>query len=363
MPLLWRYLLKDYLKILLLSTFVFVCILLVMRAQEIARFAILSSEGIGVFLFILYQIPYILPFALCISTLIASMLTMQTLTTSHEITAFRCAGATLSSLLSPILLASLFLCIANFMIISELAPKCKLSSSTLLYETASSNPLILFRKNKFLKIKDSYVDMNFTDNDDLAENVIFAFKDSSSSKLSLILAKSLKLAGKELIGSDLSLFSNLQTKKNYDDLLLENQKQMTIDAGKISALLQKSKQQIKFEHLSTKYLLLKRKLDRGTKKTRKEYFFEVSKRAFFTFSPFTFTLLGLSFGLQIGRKLNRSKMAKVSLLILFIFVCYLLAKAMHKSPPLALVIFILPHPVIFAICKLRLKKIEKGIEV
>ncbi|MCH9630731.1 MAG: hypothetical protein S4CHLAM37_07350 [Chlamydiia bacterium] len=363
MPLLWRYLLKDYFKILLLSTLVFVCILLVMRAQEIARFATLSSGGLGVFLFTLYQIPYILPFALCISTLIAAMLTMQSLTSSHEVTAFRCAGAALRSLISPILLASLFLCIVNFMIISELAPKCKLSSSSLLYETASNNPLILFRKNKFLKIKDSYVDMNFTDNDSLAENVIFAFKDSSSNKLSLILAKSLELAGKELVGSDLSLFSSLQTKADFDDLLLENQQQMTIDAGKISTLLQKSKQQIKFEHLPTKQLILKKKMGPKTKKVKKEYFFEVSKRAFFTFAPFTFTLLGLSFGIQIGRKLNRSKMAKVSLLILFIFVCYLLAKAMHKSPPLALTIFILPHPIIFAICGLRLKKIEKGIEV
>lgn len=362
MPLFWRYLLKDYFKILILSLVCFICVLLVMRAQEIARFATLSSGASKVFLFTLYQIPYILPFALCISTLIGSMITMGSLTSSHEITAFRCAGISFMTLLTPVLLTSLFLCLLNFMIISEMAPRCRLSSSKMLYETAADNPLILFRKNKFLKIKDSYVDMHVHDSDDAAENVLLAFKDASSGKLSLFLAKSLEIIQNELVGKKISLISSIETRETFDDLLLENQESMKMQAKKLSTLLQKSNQKIRYEHLPTKLLILKHKSEKKEIKARKEFFFESTKRAFFTLCPLTFTLLGLSFGLQIGRNPKGAKLIKVSLYILMIFTCYLLAKALHKSPPLALALFILPHPLVFTLCRARLKKLERGQE-
>lgn len=363
MPVFWRYFLKSYIKTFLLSLIVFVCALLIMRLQEIARFASLSLQGKEVFLFILYQIPYILPFSLCISTLLASLLCMQGFSESHELTAFRCSGISLSELLFPIGLFSLFLCLLNFLVVSEIAPSCKRSSSKLLYQTATSNPLLLFRKAKFLKIKDSYVLIDMKENDSCAENLVFAFRSPSSQKLNLILAKSLYVENGSLFGKNLTLFSPLEKKEGFDDLLVENEGAMHIDSADFSSLLQKETPALRYEELSIKNLLLKKSSESHLRKSSKEAHFELSKRLFFTLSPFTFTLLGLVFGLQVGRRAKRPAAFFASCLIILLFLCYFLAKALHSHVYLSLFFFTFPHPFIFLLCLRRVKLLNQGKEL
>ena len=73
MPILWRYLLGNYLRILCLCFLSFIAVLLILRLDEIAHFATLGPEGQPLLRFIAYQIPYILPIALPISSLIAAI--------------------------------------------------------------------------------------------------------------------------------------------------------------------------------------------------------------------------------------------------------------------------------------------------
>src|SRR3569832_1685770 len=92
MPILWRFLLKSYFQVFLLCMTSFIAALFVMRFKDIAEFATLNSDALSIFLFSLYQLPYVLPLAIPISCVIASMLLFQKLSHYQELTALRAAG-------------------------------------------------------------------------------------------------------------------------------------------------------------------------------------------------------------------------------------------------------------------------------
>lgn len=119
MPIIWRYLLSQYLKVLLFCSAAFVLLLLTLRLEEIAHFATLGPQGLYIFLYIYYQIPYILPIALPISALIAAIILFRRLSRLHELTAMRAAGLPLTAILTPLLIAAGFLSAANFYIVSK----------------------------------------------------------------------------------------------------------------------------------------------------------------------------------------------------------------------------------------------------
>ena len=123
-PILWRYALQGYLRVFFLSVCTFIAVLLVSRFKEIARFAALSSDPLKTGLFLVYQFPLILPMAIPISALIASILLFQRLSRTYELTALRASGLSLGSILSPLLFGSLLPSLLNFSLAAEISPLC-----------------------------------------------------------------------------------------------------------------------------------------------------------------------------------------------------------------------------------------------
>ena len=134
--------------------------LLVLRFQDIARFAAAGTSGGHVCLFALLQIPYILPIAIPVSCLIAAILLFQRLSHSHELTAFRACGISLRSIATPLLFAGGVLALINATMTCEIAPRSRLMAKGLLYQVAASNPLLLFQKNSPIKFKNAYIDIH-----------------------------------------------------------------------------------------------------------------------------------------------------------------------------------------------------------
>ena len=111
MPFVWRLLLRNYFQVFFLCMSGFISILLVTRVQEIARLAAVNSQIGKIFLFTLFQIPYILPIAIPISGLIAAILLLNRLSHTHELTAFRASGIGVKTLGTPLLMAAFLLSI------------------------------------------------------------------------------------------------------------------------------------------------------------------------------------------------------------------------------------------------------------
>ena len=360
MPLLWRYLLRSYFQVFLLCVGGFIAILLVTRVQEIARLASLNSHFGKLCLFTLFQIPYILPIAIPISGLIAAILLLQRLSHTQELTAFRALGIGVKTLATPLLMAAFLLSVINFAIVTEITPRCRYHSHNLIQSVTMINPLFLM---KMLKAQDSYVDMKMTHLGKEAKEIIFAVKNESNDRLSLMIAKKFAIEDNLMTGKNVAIISNIaENEPFYDNLIIENQEMMSTSASALSSLMQKRTQRIGMEHLPMKTLLQTFSDPNVKIKTVKRAKFELCRRIFFPVITFAFTLLGFSLGMQIGRGRKKWGIYIAILLSSLTFICSIAAKSFQLVPYKVLFFYTLPLPILFFASYRFQKRIIGGIE-
>lgn len=362
-PLVWRYLLRNYFQVFFLSVFAFIGVLLVLRFQEIARFATSGASFLKVSLFTILQIPYILPIAIPVSCLIAAMLLFQRLSHTHELTALRTLGFSLKTLITPLLFAGAFLSLINFTIASEISPKCRSKSKSLIFEIVSSNPLFLLQKESLVKLKSLYFDLKTLKAGQAAEDVILVIKNSSNERLALISAASLTLEGKLLKGKEVSIVSTVDSKTaGYDHLVIENQKEMNTEAMQLSQFIQTADWIGSYDYLTLKKIFAKDRIKNGYFTLSKTAQLEVVRRLSIALAAFTFTVIGLSFGMHISRNHSKRGVIYVIALASLFLVCFICAKSLKYAPWLSTLIFLLPHPVILFFSFQFMRSIQEGRE-
>ncbi|MBX7066132.1 MAG: LptF/LptG family permease [Parachlamydiales bacterium] len=351
MSVLWRYALQSYLKVFLLSVSTFIAVLIIARFKEIARFTALSGDFAMTGLFILYQIPTILPIAIPISALIASLLFFQRISRSFELTALRASGLSLKKIIGPPLGASLLLTVLNFTICAEIAPFCRREGKTMLYHKTSSNPLLLLQRQKLVKIKSTFLDMEVKDDETIKDLTLIA-PNAGTGRLSLISAKKLWLEKDELIGKDLAVISYLRAEPGFDNLIIENQQLMTTSAPLLSTALKRNRSRLDINAYSFKMLQLHAK--------PKQAHIEMLRRISLSFAAFSFTFLGCAFGIEEGRNPSKKNLFYALLLTLSVLMSYLMGKGLKSSQLLATFAFLLPHPFIWLCSTIHLLRITKG---
>lgn len=330
----------------------FILVLIVARFKTIARFTALTGDFSKTGLFIVYQIPTILPIAIPISALLASLLLFQRFSRTFELTALRASGVSLSSILSPLLMSSLLIALFNFSICAEIAPYCRRESKTLLYKETSENPLLLLQRQKLVKIKHAYLNMKEVKDDETIKDLLLIAHNESNHRLNLISARKLHLNGEELIGSDLSIISYLKSDQGFDHLIIENQSSMSTSAPLLSSALKKNRPHFDLNALNLRMLRLTHKA--------KQARIEILRRITLSLAAFSFTLLGCTFGIEQGRNPSKRNLFYALLLTLSVLLSYLLGKELKSLPFLATLAFLLPHPFIWGCSILHLHRISKG---
>ena len=351
MTILWRYALQSYLRVFLLSVSTFITVLIVARFKDIARFTALAGSFGKTGLFIVYQIPTILPIAIPISALIASLLLFQRLSRTYELTALRASGLSLSKILAPLILGSLFLSLVTFSICTEIAHYCRREGKTLIYHETSENPLLLLQRQKLVKLKHAYLNMAVK-NDETTEDLTLIVHNDSNERLSLLSAKKLWIQDEELLGDDLAIISYLNSDKGFDSLIIENQSSMSTSAPLLSSALKKNRPRLDINALSLKMLRLSKK--------EKPAQIEMLRRVSLSMAVFSFTFLGCAFGIEEGRDPKKKNLLFAALLTLSVLMSYLLGKELKNFPELATAAFILPHPFIWLCSIFHLRRIAKG---
>ncbi len=333
-------------------------VLLVSRFKQIARFAALSSDWLKTGLFVVYQFPLILPMAIPISALLASLLLFQRLSRTYELTALRASGLSLRSILAPLLFISLFLSLLNFSFCSELAPFCRRESKTLLYQETSENPLLLMQRQKLVKIKNVYLSMKIKDEGKSAKDLILIAQNNQ--RLSLIAAKSLHVIGEELLGKDVAIISHLYSEKeeSFDTLVIENQACMSTAAPVLSAALKKNRPRLEANTLSLPMLRI-RSVENGKHALGARI--EILRRISLSIAVFSFTLLGAAFGIEQGRTPSKKGLLYIFCLTLTVLISYLLGKELKNWLIPAIVAFFAPHILIWITSILQLRRISKGL--
>lgn len=364
MPIIWRYLLRSYFQVLLLCVTAFIGVLLVLRFQEIARFAASGAPLLKVAFFTLLQVPYILPIAIPVSCLIAAILLFQRLSHTHELTALRTCGCGLKTITAPLLFAGFFLTLATFSIASDVSPRCRSLSKQQILEMAAANPLFLLQKESMIKLKNAYYDIGVLKANRYAEDVLIVAKNTSNGRMTVMSAKELSLKGDLLKGEKVAFISSVdpKTQGGFDRLVIENQAEMNTKAANMSQFLQAADLSTNYEYLSSRSILALDFAKKGRFVISKSARVELAKRLSISLAAFTFTMIGLAFGMQISR--NRSKkgiVRAISLAALFL-VCFIAAKSFRHSPSIATAILLFPHPLIILLCFKSMKSIQRGVE-
>lgn len=356
-----RYLLQNYLKVLLLSVISFITILLVSRLSEIAHFATLGAPISYLALFTLYQIPYILPLAIPISCLLSSVILFQRLSHTRELVALRAGGLSLKQIIAPLLIAGVFLSLLCFYIVSELATTSHLATRKMAYELTSKNPLLLLQSAKIAKLKGAFVQMDPVQNGRSAQDLVIALNNRANKRLCLCLAKKVDMIEGEMRGEKVNLISSIPGGE-IDHLMLENQEKLSSSAPEFARILRKKGWKIANDHLKFSLLRVRAEHFRKEGKSSAKCFSEMARRLSLGIAAFTFTLLGVSFGMEISRNQTKRGIVYVLILSAFALLTFFVGKELDHIFWLATTLFLLPHLLIVAASLWTLSRVHRGIE-
>lgn len=382
MPIIWRYLLSQYVKVLCLCTIAFIAVLLTTRLDEIAHFATLGSEGYYVLWFTLNQIPYVLPIALPISCLISAILLIQRLSRSHELTAFRASGMALNQILTPILVAAACLSLLNFYIVSEAATNSHLATGSIKNELRSINPLLLLHNKHLVRLKGLYFDiLGPSKLGETASDVVLAMPNKSNNRINLMIAKKLTASPVAITGKNITLISSLgdDEREQFDSMMLENIEKVTTSIQDFSQLMQKKVWALNNDHLKLSLLLVRLNEEskllakaREEKKPESELkqiqrslnrgYSEIIRRVSLAVAIFTFTLMGAAFGVSISRYHSSRGVFFVIGLAALYMIAFFAAKGVDHLFIASSLLYLVPHLVIILLSLWVLNRAAKGVE-
>lgn len=363
MPLLWRQLIKSYLRVFLLCLMGFITLLLVLRFQDIARFAASGAPRAHLFKFIAYQIPYILPLAIPVSCLISAILLFQNMSRHSELTALRASGFGLFPIIFPVLFCGLFLTLINFTISSEITQRCRAASKSLARQITRINPLCILHKEKFVKLNDSYIDMKVLKSGNYSEDVIFIMPSLSNQRLGLIIAKKLYLKGANLIGENVTFISSLNSKipEGYDHLMIENQTKMKTESSKFARYLHSNDWNLRYHYLSLRMFQAKRLVEKNAGiQINSRAFQEICRSISLSLATLTLTLIGVAFGIESAKKSHMKNLFWAISLTAFFIISLMGAKSIRHDPLMLMLCYLLPHLLIIVACIWKFQFIERG---
>jgi len=354
-PIFWRYALISYGKIFSLSVASIVSILIVSRFKEIAHFAVLCANLPKTALFALCQIPFILPMAIPLSSLIASFFLIQKMSRSYETTALRAAGFSLLQIIAPLLLLSGFLALCNFTLSAKITPFCAQKSLSILYQEAAPNPLLLLQRRKPIKLHNTHLQIQ----EEAGQIVDFLLvaHNHSSNRLEFVSAKELDIEQELLVGEKVAVVSRSVGQDAEPTLLIENQAHMTMPASFVSDFLLKRPPKITVHGLDFPRLL--QQAQHGGRKGAAALT-ELFRRSSLSLSVFTFTLLGAAFGFEFSRAPGRRNTVYTLVLALLLLSSYFLGKGLRDHAILSAGSFLLPHCLVWIIATYRLYRMAHG---
>lgn len=381
MPVAWRYLLGQFLKVFLLCLLSFIAILLTTRLDEIAHFATLGSEGLLILWFTLHQIPYVLPIAIPISSLISVIILVQRLSQTHELTAFRACGLSLKDILTPILIASFFISAMNFYIVSELATQSHLATGLTKIELRSVNPLLLLHNKHLMRLKGVYSDtLGHSRIGEYAGDMVIAMPNKHNASINLVVAKNLEVGDSLFTGNGITVITPLNKDPSLQDqLMIENMEQMKTSIKDFSQILQKKVWSLNNDHLRLGLLRARlhnlknreKEIDHTEanlatlKQIRRDInrsHSELIRRISISAAVFTFTLMGAAFGISISRNRSNRGIFYIVGLAAFYIVAFFSAKGLEHQTFVAGLLYLVPHLIIVTLSLFMLIRISRGVE-
>lgn len=321
--------------------------ILILKLQDIAHFITLRSSIREISLFTLYQIPYILPFAIPLSCLLAAFLVVYRLSTSQEVTALQTSGISTGVIHIPFIWVGILTFLCNLFINFEVTPLSRARAKCMVAHIVQSSPFLILQKKQYIGEKNHLLRSKYLNTNDLRQ--FFFFGKTQKNQLYGIFADTIIMDGENVEAYNLATITS--TPGNLDNefpvIYMENQKKASMPISGFSSLFIKDPEPVAQEDLSTKRILTKIfASSTRNKKFTQRGLLEIIKRFSFSFSSFTLLLIGISYGIQTDSTKKFFNIIMCWLLTSSIFCCFLIAKSFERYPLYAHYLYFVPHIVI-----------------
>ena len=311
--------------------------------------ASVAAEAIGLL------IPFVWVFALPMGMLTATLLIFGRFSADQELTAVRASGISLASLVSPIILLSLALCVLSALVNMDLGPRCRVAYNILRFKFSVQLGQAQLPERTFIKDFPGqviYIGKNHRGN--LEDIMVYKFENETNTVLTLHAPRGNiepdPVNQKILLHLyDTKILYMNQGKPdpgsgNYTvELDLKSQKQAT-QKTRISDMtflqlwteLRELDNRISLpasRNLSQQQLReAKRTLEKQRADLTMPLRFNLHRQIAFSFACFGFTLVGIPLGIRVHRRETNVGIAIALMLVAIYYSCVLLGQALDTRP-------------------------------
>jgi lipopolysaccharide export system permease protein len=372
---------KEYCRALCICLFGIVALLLSTKLEEVARFVALGASIGRIFLFILYQIPYILQIALPLSSLVAGFTVLSTMSSSGELTAARSSGYSLSSILAPISLLSFTISILMMWGMFDLSSKSHLAAKTLEINVREEEPLAFVQSGRFLAEHGIALELTGSiRTGEEAKDLLLCLTSPGSDRLSMIILKKAHTEAKALLGNSMTVISSrppqIQDQK-FGSLVIENADAKKTPTDFVYEMVQRRSWKPTADHFSMSVVRAKQQelarevkvseynghSAKKQKKLLNKYTSEPFRRLSLSLAVFSLCLAGAVSGIRTSRIPARLLHAAGPLLAFGVFIAaYLAGKNLDDVAPAAIFFYLIPHPILWKFASTLKTRLEHGME-
>jgi lipopolysaccharide export system permease protein len=212
-----RLILGAFIGPFILTTAVVVFILLIQQLMQ--QLEHLLGKGVSYFVFAelcFYFSVHIVPLALPLAILLSALITFGNLGEHMELTALKGAGISLTRVLAPIFIFTIFISVGSFWFNDRVVPAANLEAYRMLWDIKQKSPSLSIKEGAFYNGLQGYsikVNKKFTDGKSIKDVMIYDHTDRQGNN-KLILADSGRMY---TIRNDRFLVLELFKGKSYDD--------------------------------------------------------------------------------------------------------------------------------------------------
>ena len=381
LPVLWRHLLKEYLRALCICLFGIVTFLLTTKLEEVARFITFGASIGKICLFVLCQIPYTLQIAVPIASLVAGFTVLSTMSSNGELTAARASGYSLTSILAPLSLCSMLIGALMMWGMFDLSARSHLAAKEMEFDVRKNEPLAFLQSGRFLAEHGVALELNGSlHNGESAKDLLLCLTPPGGDRLSIIILKKAHAEEKALIGNSMTVISSKAPQtpdQKFGSLVVENADTKTTPTTFVYELAKKHHWKPSADQFTMSVIRAEQKELRheiavaeykghSSKKLHKflnKFVSEPFRRLSLSLAVFSLCLAGAVSGIQTSRARRRLLHAAGPLLAFGVFIAsYLAGKNLDDVAPLAIFFYLLPHPILWMFSSSLKNRLEHGME-